>query len=125
MPEIKIILAERPWNFRNKYAEYIFDNSITDWELISDREYQDLVDNLKYLPEPPYNRVYQLIVKDTFSAGERLSSLQEGIKQRKAEAEEKQRIKEENTKKRKETEKKKKEREEKKMLEELKAKYGS
>lgn len=123
MPEVKILLF-RERSFYDDYNNFKeITDSITDWEEISNSQYEYLVANIHKLRKWPYDLWPLLVVKDTEPIALRIESIKELIDAEIAKAEEKKRKAEEKKRLTKEADKKKQEEKELKLLEELKKKY--
>lgn len=122
MPEVAVILAEKNIYTRSKEKSFYFEKFITDWETISEEDYHELRNNMNLL-KPPYGYQYTIITRIDIPAIELLDSIKDKIAARKAEEEEKHRIKSERAKLAAEKRKKKQEAEERKLLKQLKSKY--
>jgi hypothetical protein len=123
MPEVAVILAEKNMYTRSKEKSFYFEKFITDWETISEEDYRELCSNIDLL-KPPYGYQYTIIRRISTPAVELLDSIKDKIAARKAEEEEKRRIKSERAKLAAEKRKKKQEAEERKLLKQLQSKYG-
>ena len=118
---VKIVLVEEPSD--DYYSRKIIRDGITDWEEISDEDYDLLRYNVKRLYDTEYNMEPMLIVKDDVPVIERLKSVKDAISKERAKQESEKRKREEAKLAREQAKLMKKVNSEKELFEKLKAKF--
>lgn len=118
---VKIVLVEETSD--DYYSRKIIRDGITDWEEISDEDYDLLRYNVKRLYDMEHNMEPMLIVKDDVPVIERLKSVKEAIGKERAKQEAEKRKREEAKLAREQAKLMKKVNSEKELFEKLKAKF--